>query len=442
MKRDTNTKKNDLSLTRETPAAQGAKRTPPKRARLNDDLIRRAAGMACASGRQFTIRDIELRGFAARAGRTGYSFQLQYRNPAGKQRLYALTEGDFLENENSGCVADAREAARRLKRRLEREPGFDPLEVKFAARRERRGGKTIADACEAWLKARAAKRSLRCDASMIRRHIIPRLGALRLAALTPERAREFHKAIADEGYLVAANRTIVLLHSIINLVQPDAPNPARGIAELKRERRRKRRLNPAEMKALWRALDAAKDQRIANVIRLLALTGARRGEVLRMEWEQLDLSGGFWARPADMMKAGKADDMLLNRAAVEWLARMKADADPAERFVFPGKDHGLARLRGVWERARRDAGIADATIHDLRRTLASWAISNGVGLYTVSGMLAHASSKTTEDRYAYLADATRRRAIELVGTLVENAVSDGDGQGVLPPPVDAPARPL
>ena len=102
----------------------------------------------------------------------------------------------------------------------------------------------------------------------------------------------------------------------------------------------------------------------------------------------------------------------LSADAVKLLKAMRAQADPAEPFLFPGKDHGLRTLKRFWSRLRLEAKVPDVRMHDIRRTIASWAVSEGVPMLAVSKMLAHSSIAVTEEHYAHLHgpfDYDRRR---------------------------------
>ena len=78
-------------------------------------------------------------------------------------------------------------------------------------------------------------------------------------------------------------------------------NPATGI-ERNPENERQRYLTADELKRLGAALGASKRYASANAVRLLLLTGARRGEVLSARWGQLDLIAGVWTKPGSTTK--------------------------------------------------------------------------------------------------------------------------------------------
>lgn len=101
-----------------------------------------------------------------------------------------------------------------------------------------------------------------------------------------------------------ANRTAAVLSKMMNFAVKlgwRADNPGRGL-ERNHEDRRERYLSPAEIVALSAALQEHRDQRSADAIRLLLLTGARRGEVLGATWDQFDLLGSVWTKPSSHTK--------------------------------------------------------------------------------------------------------------------------------------------
>src|SRR5205807_1921648 len=78
-------------------------------------------------------------------------------------------------------------------------------------------------------------------------------------------------------------------------------NPVQGV-ERNHEERRYRYLSGDELRRLTEALAVHPNQRAANAVRLLALTGARRGEVLSATWDQFDFEAGVWIKPSSHTK--------------------------------------------------------------------------------------------------------------------------------------------
>ena len=107
-------------------------------------------------------------------------------------------------------------------------------------------------------------------------------------------------------------------------MRPD--NPVKGI-ERAPEEKRERFLSPAEISRLSEALIAHSERTTANAVRLLLLTGARRGETLSATWDQFDLIGGVWTKPAATTKQKKERRIPLAAPALLLLSEMKAEAD-------------------------------------------------------------------------------------------------------------------
>ena len=191
-------------------------------------------------------------------------------------------------------------------------------------------------------------------------------------------------------------------------------NPARGV---KRNRRPglTRFLSREEIGRLHRVLDAQTEennQRQADIIRLLLLTGCRRSEIVRLRWSEVD---GEMLVLADS-KTGPRK-VPLNTQARRIVERQPRGRSP---FVFPSpldpsrpRSHNLA----LWYRVRREAGIEDCRLHDLRHTLASHAVMNGVPVPVVSRLLGHSNVRMTL-RYAHLGDREIKEAAERIGSSI------------------------
>ena len=184
-------------------------------------------------------------------------------------------------------------------------------------------------------------------------------------------------------------------------------------------------LSREEVRRLHEALDAASlrghsQHQQADIIRLLVLTGCRKGEVTKLRWSEVD---GDTLALADS-KTGPRK-VCLNPQARAVLDRQPRGPGP---YVFPSPDSPdrprCSDLR-VWSKVRREAGIEDVRLHDLRHNFASWAVMNNVPVPVVSRLLGHSSTKMTL-RYVHLADRDVRAAAERVGEAVAELL-DGDG---------------
>jgi integrase len=196
-------------------------------------------------------------------------------------------------------------------------------------------------------------------------------------------------------------------------------NPARGL-ERNQEQKRKRYLTVDELERLTKALDAYPDQQVANVLRLLLLTGARSGEVFGATWDQFDLTAGKWTKPGATTKQKTDHVVPLSPPARQLLQRIRRGQDEAEIYVFPCRDRRdghIATLKYDWPDICNAAGITNLRIHDLRHSYASFAVSAGYSLPIVGALLGHTQANTTQ-RYAHLLDDVLSRATNTVGAVV------------------------
>lgn len=375
--------------------------------KLTDAIVKKLP--APASGNKIYYDD-SLKGFGCRVTAAGArSFILNYYTRGGRERRYTI--GSFP----TWKVSAARKQADELKQSINR--GEDPL----ADIEADRGAKTVAHLCNRYVEEHLPKKrpsSQGDDRSMIEREILPALKHLKVADVTFSDVDGLHRKISKRGKKHRANRVVALLSKMFALAirwQWRSDNPARGI-ERNAEAKRDRHLSGAELDRLTKALAEHGDEQAANIIRLLLLTGARRGEVLGMRWDQLDLEIGVWTKPGATTKQKTTHRVPLSAPARQLLTELHQDA--GSDFVFPS-DVGTARhdIKKQWAEICKAASIRNARVHDLRHTYASLLASSGLSLPVIGALLGHTQPSTTA-RYAHLLDDPLRRATETVGAIV------------------------
>jgi integrase len=171
---------------------------------------------------------------------------------------------------------------------------------------------------------------------------------------------------------------------------------------------------------LTEALAKHSDKGAADAIRLLLLTGARRGEVLGMRWE--DVADGVWSKPASSTKQKEPHEVPLSAPALQLLADIRKRQRPRAPFVFPGDGATGHRveLKKNWALITKAAGIEGLRIHDLRHSYASQLVSGGASLPLIGALLGHSNPITTS-RYAHLFNDPLRKAVEQVGAVIAAA---------------------
>lgn len=214
------------------------------------------------------------------------------------------------------------------------------------------------------------------------------------------------------------NRELEVLSAAITYASREwewaLPNPVTG-RMLKEPEGRLRWLTRAESVALIRAAETEpKAAHLAPLITLALHTGMRRGELLGLEWNRVDLRAGLIYLEGMHTKAGKRRTVPINAIARETVivrARYRAEHCPGSPWVFSDEaGERIASVKRSFATACRRAGIVDFHFHDLRHTCAAWLVQVGVPLTEVRDVLGHSTVKMTE-RYAHLAPENTRAAL-------------------------------
>jgi integrase len=169
------------------------------------------------------------------------------------------------------------------------------------------------------------------------------------------------------------------------------------------------------------ALDRESNLQVVNFMRMVLFTGMRRGELFNLKWEDVDFDRGVIHIRAP--KGGLDQKIPINPSARELLAKHPRTDSP---YVFPGRG-GCKRTDIIKQvnRIKAAAGLPKdfRALHGLRHVYASMLASSGqVDLYTLQKLLTHKSASMTQ-RYAHLRDEALRRASDLAGELLSQAIN-------------------
>ena len=188
------------------------------------------------------------------------------------------------------------------------------------------------------------------------------------------------------------------------------------IRMLKTEKKRVRFLTHAEAERLLRILPPHK----SDIVRFSLATGLRMGNILELEWSQIDMARKCaWVHP-DQAKSRKAIPVPLSDEAMEVISRQLGKNDKVV-FSWRGKPIKRVNNRG-WQSALKKAGIKDFRFHDLRHTWASWHIQNETPLSVLQELGGWESSEMVR-RYAHLS-AEHLQKYAGNGGLVTNSAQD------------------
>jgi integrase len=263
------------------------------------------------------------------------------------------------------------------------------------------------------------KRSWKTDESMIRMHIIPRLGMRPMAALKPGEIAATINAMLEKEYSPGTcNRLLTLIRYAFKLAKrwlgdSLTRNPAADLVNLRHDSRIERYLSKEQSEVLFASLMQSPNELLIYIVQFLIYTGARKREALDAQWVDVDLERRLWRIPKT--KSGKVRHVPLSNEVTQMLTELRTKLPAGARYVFPNPDTGkpFVSIFYSWDAARRRADLPELRIHDLRHSFASFLVNAGRSLYEVQQLLGHADIRTTS-RYAHLHPDRLRNAVESV----------------------------
>lgn len=362
--------------------------------------------------------DSEVQGFGLRVMKdTGYkSFIIQYRAQGRSRRLTIGRYGLMT-------LVQARKVAREKLSAVDQ--GGDPAEEKKLGRQ----AVTIKELAQRYLEEHAKVKkkpaSTFRDERLLGRFILPTLGTRQIKTITRADVAALHHKIGQETP-IQANRTLAVFSKMMTLairwgLYPNE-NPCRHVERFK-ERKRERYLSQDELARLGQVLNEAEENQLisptaAAALRLLALSGMRRSEVLSLQWSWIDFERGVIFFPDS--KTGQKITAL-GAPALELLDNIPRTA--GNPHVFPGKIFGrpLHDLNKPWQMVREKADLKGVRLHDLRHTHASVGAAAGLSLRVIGALLNHTQAATTQ-RYAHLPQDPVKQAADQVASLIDGAM--------------------
>lgn len=397
-------------------------------------ITKKAVDAAIPNGRDYVIWDSELPGFGLRVFASGKrSYVLQYRS-LGRSRRYTIGLHGVWTPESARLEAKAQLG------RIAR--GDNPAEEKQLDHR----ALTVNQLCDLYrndLEAglilgksgRPKKAStIYTDLGRIKHHIVPLLGNRRVKDLTRADATKLLRDVMAGNTRVSvkteklrgksivrggpgtASRTLGLFGAIltyaINAGIIDS-NPAHGIRKPK-DQVRQRRLTEAEYRELGRMLsESRRDSRYAttaDVIRLLALTGCRRGEIIGLEWNEVDFEQSC-LRLTDSKEGYSIRPVGL--PVLEFLEERMPYAEGDHVFVGLRNSQVFGAFPHQWERIFRGSALDGITAHVLRHSFASIANDLGFTEVTIAALVGHAKGSVT-GKYIHTLDTTLVMAADTI----------------------------
>jgi integrase len=266
--------------------------------------------------------------------------------------------------------------------------------------------------------------------SIVRVHLRPALGRVRLKALTPDHVRGLYREKLDSGL---APRTVLHIHRTLSkalkLATDDGLIPRNAAASVKPPQARREEMQPLSRVQVRTFLDTVKGDRMEALYVLAITAGLRQGELLAVKWEDVDFEGPSptlqirrslsetrGRRSFVTPKSGHGRHLRLSRRAVSALrAHRKRQLEERVRKAGLWEDHGLIfpsevgtpmsgrnLYRAFKIRVKRASLPQTLRFHDLRHTCATLLLRQGVNPKFVQELLGHADISLTLNTYSHI----------------------------------------
>ncbi|MEJ2092359.1 MAG: site-specific integrase [Syntrophobacterales bacterium] len=340
--------------------------------------------------------------------------------------------GKMIEEKAGRQFQDDMTPARATILRAERMKGKKPSrqearEQREAAKKAEAARWTFDRLWEEYKAHRPGLKGLVTDENRYVNHIRPTFGNKEPQELTPFDVDRLRLRLLKTRKAGTVKNVMELLRRLVNFAAKKhlCPISSFRIEMPKVNNLRTEDLTADQLAALLEAMETDPNLQVANFMKMALLTGMRRGELFRLRWQDVDFDRGFIHIRTP--KGGQDQKIPLNPAARDLLEEHPRTGSP---YVFPGRGgNQRTDINKQVSRIKEAAGLPKEfrALHGLRHVYASMLASSGqVDLYTLQKLLTHKSVAMTQ-RYAHLRDEALRRASDLVGELISQAVN-GNGK--------------
>ncbi len=392
-------------------------------------MTKRVVDAAAPKSDRYIVWDSELMGFGLLVMPSGTkSYLYQYRTVEGRQRRATIGKhGEWTPTQARAKAEDYRQAVR---------AGSDPL----ADKRKLKEAPTVGEILDAYLESESFKdnaASTRAiDRGRVERHLRPLLGRKHAHSLGEDDIKRASNAIRDgktatdvktrkrgrarvTGGPGAARMCINLLCTILNWAKVK-PNPCNAVKAGTSGTRETILEDTASYARLFATLERMEVERrirgpVADAIRLIALTGCRRGEAAGLRWQHVDLKQSRILLPPPSHKTGRktgeSREIMLPAAAHSIITR-QPEGSPHDFVFSPACGGGALALSKAWRKVRVEAKLPPALgLHGLRHSVASHLAMAGAQAPEIMTAMGH-SQLSTVQRYIHFAESARQELAE------------------------------
>lgn len=250
------------------------------------------------------------------------------------------------------------------------------------------------------------------------RQLVERFGNLNVSNLDTRTVERWQTELLLIRKPSTVNRTLACLkHMMTKAVdwKMASEETLKQVRKVKFQKENNRKLRFLTIEECQRLIDCCSPHLRPIVVTALN-TGMRRGEILGLAWEQVDLRHGYIS--LDDSKSGEGRQIPMNQTLIEMFSEMPRGFE--SKYVFTNKDGDpLSDIKHSFNHALRKAEIQNATLHTLRHTCASQMVMAGVDLTSVKELLGH-KSLTMTMRYSHLSQVHKKRSVDTLDKVLKN----------------------
>jgi len=313
----------------------------------------------------------------------------------------------------------------------------------------KQGKYTVGTWMDAWFenvaKIKVRPSSHQTYRGYIDNHIKPNIGNIPLENLTTMELQKLYRKLLTSGRVERIEakkqpkglsaKTVRNINQVISSAMDLAvaqkiilENPTNACSLPRVEHKEMQTISAEQLQSF---LEEAKRSGVYEMYYIELSTGLRRGELLGLKWEDVDMKQGIIRVRRQVSRIdGKIVEaplktknsyraVTISPQAIEVLKAQKEKTN--DEYVFPSPNGGPISpdsVNNMLHRVLDRAGIPRVRFHDMRHTFATLALQNGVDIKTVSGMLGHFSAGFTLDTYAHVTTAAQKEAAQTMGNVL------------------------
>jgi integrase len=350
---------------------------------------------------------------------------------SGPERVYYIRyrkQGRVIEEKAGRQFSDDMTAAKAAGVRAEKIEGKastnqERREAQKAAKLAESGKYTLTRLWEEYEKNKTDSKSFNIDKNRFEKHIKPTLGGKEPHEIIRLDVDRLRVKLSKDLKPQTVKHVLGLLKRIIHFgaKRQLCRELSFPMDTIKVDNRTTEDLTAAQLKNLLKAISESTDIEAAHIMLMALFTGMRRGELFKLQWNDIDFERGFITIGHDP-KGGVSQKIPLNDEA---RAVLKSHPQTAKNVFVRGDGEPFKDISRRVNPIKKAAGIGGdfRALHGLRHTYASMLASSGqVDMYTLQKLLTHKSPVMTQ-RYAHLRDDTLRSASNLAGRIIGQAAT-------------------